>query len=78
MRIAFSQRKLFDYALIAVSTAMGLYHMWMIVFGAPEAVLFRGTHLLFAMVLIFLIYRFRSKSRTWRLPLPRAGIRRRP
>ena len=54
MRVAFSHRKLFDYALIAVSTAMGLYHMWMIVFGSPEAVLFRGMHLLFAMVLIFL------------------------
>jgi TRAP transporter 4TM/12TM fusion protein len=73
MRIAFSQRKLFDYALIAVSTAMGLYHMWMIVFGAPEAVLFRGTHLLFAMVLIFLIYRFRSKSEDMALAAAAGG-----
>lgn len=62
MPVAFSHRKLFDYALIAISVAMGLYHMWMIVFGAPEAVLFRGMHLLFALVLVFLIYRFTSQT----------------
>ena len=73
MRVAFSQRKLFDYALIAVSTAMGLYHMWMIVFGSPEAVLFRGMHLLFALVLIFLIYRFRSKSEDMALAAAAGG-----
>ena len=35
---------------------MVLYHMWVIAFGPPEAIIFRGTHLLFAMVLVFLIY----------------------
>ncbi len=36
---------------------MVIYHIWAIAFGSPEAVQFRGTHLLFAMVLVFLIYR---------------------
>jgi TRAP transporter 4TM/12TM fusion protein len=48
---------LFRLAVIAISVAMTIYHMWMIAFGAPEAVIFRGTHLLFALVLLFLIYR---------------------
>jgi TRAP transporter 4TM/12TM fusion protein len=42
---------------MAIAIAMALYHMWAIAFGAPEAILFRGTHLLFALVLVFLIYR---------------------
>jgi len=40
-----------------VAVAMVLYHMWAIAFGSPEAVWFRGTHLLFALVLTFLIFR---------------------
>ncbi len=42
-------------ALLGV--AMVLYHMWAIGFGSPEAVWFRGTHLLFALALTFLMYR---------------------
>ena len=42
---------------------MVLYHMWAIGFGSPEAVWFRGTHLLFAMVLTFLIFRATGKTR---------------
>ena len=41
---------------------MALYHMWAIAFGSPEAFFYRGTHLLFAMVLVFLLFRFRSKT----------------
>lgn len=41
----------------AIAVAMALYHMWVIVTGTPEAIIFRGTHLLFAMALTFLIYR---------------------
>ncbi len=48
--------------VMVVSIAMGLYHMWVIAFGTPEAILFRGTHLLFALVLIFLLYRLTSKK----------------
>jgi len=48
---------LFRLAVIVISVVMTIYHMWMIAFGSPEAVIFRGTHLLFALVLLFLIYR---------------------
>lgn len=44
-------------ATTAIAVAMALYHMWAIAFGTPEAILFRGAHLLFALVLTFLIYR---------------------
>jgi TRAP transporter 4TM/12TM fusion protein len=46
-----------------IAVAMALYHMWIILppalggMGTPEAIIFRGTHLLFAMALTFLIYR---------------------
>ncbi len=40
-----------------IAIAMALYHMWIIATGAPEAILFRGTHLLFAMTLVFLWFR---------------------
>jgi len=41
-------------ALIAI--AMSLYHMYVTAFGPPEALIFRGTHLLFAVTLVFLLY----------------------
>ncbi len=44
-------------AVTVIAVAMALYHMWAIGFGSPEAVYYRGTHLLFALVLLFLIYR---------------------
>jgi len=44
-------------AVTLISVAMAIYHMWAIAFGSPEAVWYRGTHLLFAMVLLFLIHR---------------------
>jgi TRAP transporter 4TM/12TM fusion protein len=49
-------------AIVAIGVAMVLYHMWAIGFGSPEAVWFRGTHLLFAMLLTFLIYRLSGRS----------------
>ena len=39
---------------------MALYHMGVIAFAPPEAFVFRGTHLLFAMTLVFLIYPLRT------------------
>ena len=53
-----THRRILGYALIAISIAMAAYHIWAIAFGTPEAVLFRGTHLLFAIVLTFLLYRW--------------------
>ena len=62
MQIDTSYRGLLRIALYVISIAMALYHMWAIAFGSPEAVLFRGTHLLFALVLVFLLFRLGSKT----------------
>src|SRR5687767_7383631 len=35
---------------------MSLYHMYVAAFGPPEALVFRGTHLIFALTLVFLLY----------------------
>jgi TRAP transporter 4TM/12TM fusion protein len=40
----------------AIAVAMSLYHMYVAAFGPPEAVIFRGTHLIFALTLVFLLY----------------------
>ncbi len=40
-----------------VAAAMSLYHLGVAFFGAPEALFFRGTHLLFALTLVFLLFR---------------------
>jgi TRAP transporter 4TM/12TM fusion protein len=58
LNFEFSHRRILGYALIAISIAMAAYHIHAIAFGTPEAVLFRGTHLLFAIVLTFLLYRW--------------------
>lgn len=46
--------------IAAVAAAMSLWHMWVIWFSPPEALVYRGVHLLFAMVLVFLIYPLRT------------------
>lgn len=45
-----------------IAVCMALYHMWVIVTGTPEAFVFRGTHLLFAIVLTFLLVRRTSEA----------------
>ena len=35
---------------------MSLYPMWAVAMSPPEALIFRGTHLLFALVLVYLLY----------------------
>jgi TRAP transporter 4TM/12TM fusion protein len=50
-----------------VAAAMSLYHMYVAAFGPPEAVIFRGTHLLFALTLVFLLYPARPGRPAWRL-----------
>ncbi|MGB3448839.1 MAG: TRAP transporter permease [Xanthobacteraceae bacterium] len=47
--------------IIIISVAMAAYHIWAIAFGTPEAVIFRGTHLLFVVVLLFLLHRGSGK-----------------
>ena len=51
----------------AVAVAMSLYHMYVAGFGPPEAIIFRGTHLLFALTLVFLLYPTRPGRPAWRL-----------
>jgi TRAP transporter 4TM/12TM fusion protein len=46
----------------AIAIAMSLYHMWAIAFSPPEALIFRGTHLLFALILVYLFYPLASFS----------------
>lgn len=48
------------WLIAALAISMSLYHMWVILVGPPEAVIFRGTHLLFALALTFLIFCGRS------------------
>ena len=62
MTVDLSHPGLVRLAATVIAVAMALYHMWAIAFGAPEAILFRGTHLLFALVLIFLLYRWNGET----------------
>ena len=51
----------------AVAVAMSLYHMYVAAFGPPEAIIFRGTHLLFALTLVFLLYPMKPRGApAWR------------
>ncbi len=49
-----------------VAVAMSLYHMYAAAFGPPEAIVFRGTHLMFAMALVFMLYPTRPGRPAWR------------
>ncbi len=69
LKIDTSYRGIVRLVTIAVGVAMVLYHMWAIGFGSPEAVWFRGTHLLFALTLTFLIFRVSGKPEGTPSPL---------
>jgi TRAP transporter 4TM/12TM fusion protein len=58
MRFEWSHAGIVRLVAGIVAVAMVFYHMWAIGFGSPEAIPYRGTHLLFAMTLTFLIYRW--------------------
>jgi TRAP transporter 4TM/12TM fusion protein len=56
------------WLIAALAVVMSLYHMYVAGFGPPEAVIFRGTHLMFAMALVFLLYPTRPGGGLgWRL-----------
>jgi TRAP transporter 4TM/12TM fusion protein len=57
MKIELSHAGIYRLVVTAISIAMVGYHVWAIAFGTPEAIYFRGMHLLFAMTLVFLLYR---------------------
>jgi TRAP transporter 4TM/12TM fusion protein len=48
-----------------LAIAMASYHLYAGIFGAPEALIHRSTHLLFTLFLVFLIYRFPRKRGRW-------------
>jgi TRAP transporter 4TM/12TM fusion protein len=59
----------FRIAVALIAIAMSLYHMHAAAFGPPEALIFRGTHLLFALTLVFLLYPTRAGGGwAWRIP----------
>jgi TRAP transporter 4TM/12TM fusion protein len=51
------------WLVATIAVAMSLYHMYVAAFGPPEALIFRGTHLIFALTLVFLLYPFRPDGR---------------
>jgi TRAP transporter 4TM/12TM fusion protein len=53
------------WVALATAVAMSLYHMYVAGFGPPEALIFRGTHLMFALTLVYLLYPFR-RGGAWR------------
>ncbi|MBS4085024.1 MAG: TRAP transporter permease [Rhizobiales bacterium] len=53
---SWNHASLYRVLTIMVALAMGLYHIWVILFGSSEALLFRGTHVLFAVTLTLLLY----------------------
>ena len=55
-RSTLNHATLFRIVTILIAIAMGVYHIWAIVFGSSEALLFRGTHVLFAVTLSLLLY----------------------
>jgi TRAP transporter 4TM/12TM fusion protein len=62
------QAKFLNAVVAIIAIAMSLYHMYVAAFGPPEAYFFRGTHLLFTMTLIFLLYPLKSGgSWGWRV-----------
>ncbi|HET7732082.1 MAG TPA: hypothetical protein VFK48_18815, partial [Usitatibacter sp.] len=62
------QIKALAWAVTLVSVAMSLYHMYVAAFGPPETLIFRGTHLLFALTLVFILFPLApQRSAAWRL-----------
>jgi TRAP transporter 4TM/12TM fusion protein len=50
------ETRLLKWTVSAIAVVMSLYHMYVAGFGPPEELIFRGTHLLFALTLVFLLY----------------------
>ena len=50
-----SFERILKRGILALAVGMSLYHLAVAYLGTPEAFFFRGTHLLFALVLTFLI-----------------------
>jgi len=48
--------RLLKWTVSVIAIVMSAYHMYVAGFGPPDAVIFRGIHLLFALTLVFLLY----------------------
>src|SRR3990172_2115649 len=60
--------RVLKWTVTAIAVAMSLYHMYVAGFGPPEAKIFRGTHLIFALTLVFLLYPLRRDGGIgWRI-----------
>ena len=60
--------RVLQWVVTVIAVAMSLYHMYVAAFGPPEAMIFRGTHLIFALTLVFLLYPFRAEGgAAWRV-----------
>jgi TRAP transporter 4TM/12TM fusion protein len=56
------------WLVAGVAVTMSVYHMYVAAFGPPEAMIFRGTHLMFALALVFMLYPVRpAGSAAWRV-----------
>jgi TRAP transporter 4TM/12TM fusion protein len=65
---AVPQWQVLKWTVTAIAIVMSLYHMYAAGFGPPEALVFRGTHLMFALTLVFLLYPTRAGgSIGWRI-----------
>ena len=53
---------LINGAVTAIALSMAAYHLYVVFFGVPSVFFFRGTHLLFSLILIFLIHPFRKSQ----------------
>ena len=62
MEVALGYRRFVRVFTGAIAVAMSVFHLYVIVMGAPEAVIFRGIHLAFAIGLLFLFYRMSGNS----------------
>ena len=67
MKFELTHANIVRVAIGLLGVSMAIYHMWHIWVGAPEAILYRGTHLLFALALAFLVYR-RTSAQSGQLP----------
>jgi TRAP transporter 4TM/12TM fusion protein len=62
------QARLLAWAVTLIAAAMSLYHMYVAAFGPPEAVIFRGTHFLFAITLVYILYPLMpGRHAAWRI-----------
>lgn len=60
-----SQFKPLVRLITLIAVVMSLYHMYVAALGPPEAVIFRGIHLLFALTLVFLMYPIKPRGSAW-------------